>query len=316
MLDFQPLVSIVIPIYNGANYMREAIDSALAQTYSNIEVIVVNDGSTDNSEEIALSYGNRIRYFKKENGGVSSALNLGIKEMQGKYFSWLSHDDVYYPDKIATQVKAIEHFSDKKCIVICDSEFIDKDSKPLSKKSKLFINSNKVIISWKEGLHGLLLHGSFNGCSLLIPKVAFEQCGVFDEKLRFNQDGFMWIKLLLCGYSILYTPKVCVKSRIHKCQVTQQRQDLFHMDCDLMSDYLIPKLIQITTQDDRFLFEYAKYNGKSNNMDVVRKIFQEATCQQLSFKERVVVRIISKYGKVRPFIRRFYYLIFRKIKTE
>ena len=68
--DFNPKVSIVIPVYNGRNYMRDAIDSALAQTYKNIEVIVINDGSNDNGEtdKIAKSYGNRIRYFSKENG--------------------------------------------------------------------------------------------------------------------------------------------------------------------------------------------------------------------------------------------------------
>ena len=84
--EFNPLVSIVIPVYNGAEYMREAIDSALAQTYKNIEVIVVNDGSKDNTDEIARSYGEKIRYFKKENGGVSTALNLAIQNMQGEYF--------------------------------------------------------------------------------------------------------------------------------------------------------------------------------------------------------------------------------------
>ena len=82
------LVSIIIPVYNGANYLREAIDSALNQTYQNCEVIVVNDGSDDNgkTEEITLSYGSRIRYFRKENGGVATALNAGIREMQGEYF--------------------------------------------------------------------------------------------------------------------------------------------------------------------------------------------------------------------------------------
>ena len=95
-----PLVSIIIPVYNGEKYMREAIDSALNQTYKNIEVIVVNDGSKDNTDEIALSYGDKIRYFKKENGGVSTALNLGIKEMKGEYFCWLSHDDVYEYNKV------------------------------------------------------------------------------------------------------------------------------------------------------------------------------------------------------------------------
>ena len=81
----QPLVSIVIPVYNGADFLRECIDSALAQTYENIEIIVINDGSCDNgkTEEIALSYGDKIRYIYKENGGVSTALNLGIENMTG-----------------------------------------------------------------------------------------------------------------------------------------------------------------------------------------------------------------------------------------
>ena len=106
MEDFNPLVSIVIPVYNGANFLAEAIDSALAQTYRNLEVIVVNDGSTDGgaTERIACSYGDKIRYFSKPNGGVSSALNLGIEKMKGEYFSWLSHDDLYAPDKIENQV--------------------------------------------------------------------------------------------------------------------------------------------------------------------------------------------------------------------
>ena len=103
---FQPKVSIIIPVYNGAEFMREAIDSALAQTYPHIEVIVVNDGSRDDgaTREIALSYGDRIRYFEKENGGVSSALNLGIRNMTGDYFSWLSHDDAYLPDNVQASV--------------------------------------------------------------------------------------------------------------------------------------------------------------------------------------------------------------------
>ncbi len=82
-MSFNPNVSIVIPVYNGANFLAEAIDSALMQSYNNIEVIVVNDGSCDDgkTEAIANSYGNRIRYFHKENGGVATALNLGIHEI-------------------------------------------------------------------------------------------------------------------------------------------------------------------------------------------------------------------------------------------
>ena len=111
-MNYEPLVSIVIPVYNGSNFLQQAIDSALNQTYKNIEIIVVNDGSRDDgaTEQIALSYGDKIRYFSKENGGVSTALNMGIANMKGEYFSWLSHDDMYKPEKIEKQIEAINQF--------------------------------------------------------------------------------------------------------------------------------------------------------------------------------------------------------------
>ena len=104
----KPRVSIIIPVYNGTNYMRDAIDSALNQTYENCEVIVVNDGSNDEgaTDAAARSYGDRIRYFKKENGGVATAVNYGIQQMTGEYAAWLSHDDIFTPDKIEKQIHA------------------------------------------------------------------------------------------------------------------------------------------------------------------------------------------------------------------
>ena len=116
----EPLVSIVIPVYNGENYLREAIESALSQTYESIEILVVNDGSTDQTEQIAGAYGDRIRYFYKPNGGVASALNLAIREMKGEYFSWLSHDDFDYPEKIELLMKALLEQEDKEAIAYCD----------------------------------------------------------------------------------------------------------------------------------------------------------------------------------------------------
>jgi len=125
-----PLVSIIIPIYNGADYMNEAIDSALNQTYKNIEVIVVNDGSTDDgkTEKIAKSYGDRIRYFSKPNGGVATALNMGIENMKGEYFSWLSHDDVYSLDKIRIQIEAIYSTGNTHVITYCGYDVINVES--------------------------------------------------------------------------------------------------------------------------------------------------------------------------------------------
>jgi glycosyltransferase involved in cell wall biosynthesis len=175
--EFNPLVSIVIPVYNGANYMREAIDSALAQTYRNIEVLVINDGSKDGgaTRDIALSYGNRIRYFEKDNGGVATALNLGIREMKGDYFSWLSHDDVYLPDKISIQVSFLKKQKNRDAALYGDVVFINEKSEIL-KKFRVRHRKKNTLYS--------VLNGLINGCTLLIPKSFFFEISFFDEGLK------------------------------------------------------------------------------------------------------------------------------------
>lgn len=305
--EFHPLVSIVIPVYNGSNYMREAIDSALAQTYTNIEVIVVNDGSTDDTEQIALSYGQKIRYFKKENGGVSSALNLGIANMKGSYFSWLSHDDLYTPDKVAAQVDALRELPSNDTVILCEWTYIDTSSKSIKNKQNGCSIPCGTVLYGGNVLHYLLKEGTFNGCSLLIPKTAFAICGNFDERLRFNQDGFMWSKIFLSGFSLLRIPNKCVRSRVHSGQLTLRGQHLFHRDCEIMNEYLMPAFDNITTKNDNFLFEYACYNAKYNNWRIVERIFHASRKTHFSLNEYTTIMLYSAYGIVRPHIRKLYY---------
>ena len=121
-------VSIIIPVYNGSNYVNLAIDSALRQTYKNIEIIVINDGSKDNTLKIINSYKDKVKVIDKENGGVSTALNLGIKNMTGDYFSWLSHDDLYYPEKIEREVNYLieNNLVGTKTILYSNFDYNDK----------------------------------------------------------------------------------------------------------------------------------------------------------------------------------------------
>lgn len=211
----QPKVSLIIPVYNGENYLKEAIDSALAQTYENVEIIVVDDGSTDNTEEIALSYGEKIRYLKKANGGVSTALNLAIKEMKGEYFSWLSHDDKYYPEKISTQIDYLKNNNlfDSNVILYSNYDLMDTDSKIYATAIK---NHQELIEKPEYGL----LRGAINGLSLLIPKKAFDECGVFDETLRCTQDYELWERMMQ-KYKFIHQEEVLVTTRIHASQTGQ-----------------------------------------------------------------------------------------------
>ncbi len=209
---YSPLVSIIIPVYNGANYMHEAIDSAVAQTYKNIEIIVVNDGSKDNgkTEQIALSYGDKIRYFYKENGGCGSALNYGVKNKKGKYFSWLSHDDVYLPNKVEHQINILNKLDNKDTILYCGYDLINEKSQHIA--------TNKIIDRIPENKLNIplfpLLRGLIHGCSLLIPVKYFHEVGLFNEKLITTQDYDLWFKIFRVA-PIYFDDQVLIKARMH-----------------------------------------------------------------------------------------------------
>jgi glycosyltransferase involved in cell wall biosynthesis len=224
-VSFNPKVSIIIPVYNGSNYMREAIDSALSQTYKNIEILVINDGSNDNgaTREIALSYGDRIKYFKKENGGVASALNLGIEKMTGEYFSWLSHDDVYYQNKIEKQVSAMSDHNTSEIILYSDYAIMNSKSEIVG--STCFHKSH--LVSRLNASYYPLFFGLIHGCTLLIPKNLFDKFGVFNEKLKTTQDYDLWFRIFK-NINVLYIPDILIKSRVHDKQESKRNVNDVH----------------------------------------------------------------------------------------
>lgn len=217
----RPKVTIVIPVYNGSNYLREAIESALAQTYPNKEVIVINDGSLDNgeTERIALSYGGGIRYYAQTNGGVASALNLAVSKMTGEYFSWLSHDDLYYPDKVSSQVQMLYGMAGRdRTILYGDyAVFFDASEDDINEirlphmppeHFRYFITTNNIL----------------HGCTLLVPKQAFDECGGFNEALRTTQDYDLWFRMAE-KFHFTHMPNVSVKARAHAEQGSVKMKD-------------------------------------------------------------------------------------------
>lgn len=311
----EPLVSIIIPVYNGSNFMREAIDSALSQTYENLEVIVVNDGSKDDTEEIARSYGDRIRYFGKENGGVSSALNLGIREMRGEYFSWLSHDDMYDKEKIKKQVELLKRYGDKRTLAYCGTKHIDKNGALLREAKRNKRLEAEKLCSWEESLSALIKSGSFSGCALLIPKAAFEEAGGFDEELRYSQDFLMWVKIFLHRFSLVYSPEGLVMSRIHGGQLSRTGNDLFHKDCATIYTTVRDDAIAASGKRYNFFYLIGKKFAKYNNPEVVKRCIadgKEKKC--LSACEILSLKTTNLYGYVRPAIKKVYYKLFKKVK--
>lgn len=246
MKTFNPSISIIIPVYNGANYLASAIESALAQDYQDFEVIVVNDGSRDETEKIAFSYGDRIRYFFKENGGVATALNFGIGKAAGDYISWLSHDDMYSRDKLSSQVQELRKhefcekfipYSDYRVINVIKREEFDvalSEFDPVISRNDIS-SANDIM---------LLLMIKIHGCSLLIPKKAFEECGCFDPSQKTTQDYHKWFLFVENGYHFIHVGKVLVFSRVHPDQDTKKKRRLCKKEQHELFDMAMDRFVR------------------------------------------------------------------------
>lgn len=226
----EPLISVVIPVYNGANYLRQAIDSVLNQTYSNIEIIVVNDGSKDQgqTESIALSYGDKIRYIYKENGGVATALNAGISQMKGEYFSWLSHDDVFYPEKIQKQMKLLKNRSAR--ITACSYYIFYDSGRKIPVPIVDFYGSEMIKNSVFSVLHALIQFGG-----ILFKREIFSDYGIFREDLKTTQD-YEFLFRILRKETCIYSNEILYGIRYHDNQgsntmacVNQERDEMYKM---------------------------------------------------------------------------------------
>lgn len=231
-----PKVSIIIPVFNGADFLAEAISSAINQTYQNIEIIVVNDGSSDDgaTERVARTFGSRIQYIFQENGGVAAALNTGIQAMQGELFSWLSHDDKYLPTKIHQQVEAFT-LGGGVDIVYSDFWVIDQAGRRLR---------SHVLPSVREKQMRCFLTSSsaLHGCTLLIPKKYLEEEGGFDLKLRTTQDYDMWFKLA-SKWRFRRVEQCLVEVRYHASQLTSSIPDTVRNEQDLMYARFVDSLV-------------------------------------------------------------------------
>ncbi len=287
-MSYNPLVSIIIPVYNGADYMREAIDSAIAQTYENTEIIVVNDGSRDDgeTERIALEYGDKIKYYHKENGGCASALNYGISKMNGEYFSWLSHDDVYFPDKIKKQVECIEKnkLTSGETVISCGVEVINNVGKTVRS-----IPGKEKHLNSEEAFKKCIIGGSFNGCALLIPQKVLDKVGNFNTEYIFILDWKYWTEIALAGFSYYCIPDVLVKNRRHAGQVSVKKRHLLETEKDRFADRLCDILSgeEESPANRKTLYYFCAMTGRKKARDRMKEMLKGSAA--LTAKDEIAI---------------------------
>ena len=206
-----PKVSIVIPTFNRAHYLPEALECALNQTYPNIEIIVVNDGSTDNTESVLAPYMKRIRYIKRKNGGCAAAKNTALKVATGEFITNLDDDDRIVPEKIARQV---EMFKERPSMGVCGTgvAFIDAEGKVTGHYRPPALSRRTQVL---ELLRKCILVQS----SVLIHQKCHQRLGNY--KITHGQDYDFWLRVAL-HYEIGVIPDLLTSYRHHGEQITGQ----------------------------------------------------------------------------------------------
>ena len=246
IIKTKPKVSVIIPLYNQKQFVGQAIESILNQNYENIEIIVVNDGSTDNPFSVLEKYKDNIILINQGNKGLAGARNTGIKNSSGEYLQLLDADDFLHEDKIKLQLE----FNKKHNILISYCEVLQYDDN----NKKIYPNYVGKVEDMSSSLYNIWGKYPLPSHSLLIKREIFDRFGLFDEQLKASEDRYFFSKLAAKGIDFEYYPFYGCFRRLHKYQMTKNNLK--------MIEYLIKyyKKLNKYLGDDFFLNKYG-YTG-------------------------------------------------------
>lgn len=203
-----PKVSVIVPTYNYADFLPEALRSVLAQTFTDYEVIIVDDGSTDSTSQVIKPFlaDTRVRYIYQRNKGQSAARNTGIRHATGEFVAFLDADDIWLPEKLEKQVPLFD-LNGTIALVYCKGEYIDLTGRPLPD------------LEWPlnaDATYKDYLYANWIGTpsAVIVKKRIFDTVGFFDENLKGLEDMDMWLRILR-HHKSTYADEVLVKMRRH-----------------------------------------------------------------------------------------------------
>ena len=241
-------VSVIIPAYNGERYIGEAIEGILAQTYSDYEIIVVDDGSTDNTCQVIQQYGDRIKYLSQTNQGVAASRNLGLTTAQGEYIAFLDQDDLFFPHKLASQVTLLDH---NLSLGMANSgwQIVNErgEEKAAVQPWQQIPNLNLAnLIIWKPVFLG----------AMLFRHSWLERSGGFDTTLEQTPDVDLVMRLAMMGCSAAWVEQTTVKYRQHEDNASKntrlQAQELDQILDRFFAQSSLPPEVKILEAESRY----------------------------------------------------------------
>ena len=248
-----PLVSVVIATYNMAAYLPLAVRSALEQTYQNIEIVIVDDGSTDGSLKAVepLLDDPRVKYLFQKNKGQAAAKNQGVQQARGEYVAFLDADDIWMPDKLDQQVPLFLR-SGTIGVVYSRIAYIDESGKNLG------IADNEL---FRGRVSGPLLIRNFIGFGTsIVRKECFNRLGVFDEAIRMGIDYDLWLRLST-QYEFDFVDRPLLRYRIWSGQMSNNCKSRYLSGIAIMERFLenFPKVVDKSTENEAWAHTYVGY---------------------------------------------------------
>jgi glycosyltransferase involved in cell wall biosynthesis len=224
------LVSVIIPSYNMARYLPQSVQSALAQSYTNLEIQIVDDGSTDDTPQLVRQWEGhpRVRVHRQANGGLPHARNAGIARSKGSLIALLDADDIWVPDKLARQVPLF-HGRPEVGVVYSDYARMDGEGRELP------MATTHLHRGWVSG--PLLIENFVPASSAVVRRECFERCGGFDVALRTGEDYEMWLRLS-AHYQFDFVAAPTMRYRIHGAQMSTDYRARYETGIRIMRTFL------------------------------------------------------------------------------
>lgn len=281
-----PFFTVIIPLYNKENFIENTLKSVLNQSFTNFEVIIVNDGSTDKSEEKVYQFNDvRIKYFSQENQGVSVARNFGISMASSNYISFIDADDYWYPNFLQEMFKTIKQFPNEK--VFSAAKEIETAHRTFQAKYSIvktndyelvnyFTASSKESVIWTS--------------SAVFHKSVFEVTGGFDPEIKMAEDTDLWIRIGI-HYPVLFSWKILARYVYDQKSVSRNLN--YSMDDRTFLKYKVEEKRNMALKKflDLNRFSAAIKCKITGNKIRFQKLYNEIAMENLSFKKKMLLQL-------------------------
>jgi glycosyltransferase involved in cell wall biosynthesis len=315
-----PVISVVIPTYNAANYLKETLDSVLAQDYDDFEIVIVDDCSTDQTKRIIDQYASeKIVYIKLErnHGGPSKARNVGINKAKGKYIALCDSDDILPNDRLSTAIKYLDQHPEIAMTFTDEVKFEDSTGAIIGNVlnaydrfqalNKVKVNDEFYIIKNDDAFECLFYENYILVSGVTIRKTVFGDVGYFDESLFNSDDRDMWFRITR-NYSIGFIERIGFKYRIRTSSISGRGPKLANSKIKVIEKQINYGLTSRLTKRAKEiisinLFGVGHYYQREGNMRTARKYYLDSISQAINVKsvKGIIITLIG--NKIYQYIR-------------